>query len=62
MSRADKIRHVLRNLPGRPHPNDTPLITLAGMGGADDLAILIADGDDVNTPRPDGSGVTAIGK
>ena len=39
---------------------DTPLIDAARHGRAGDVAALLADGADVNEPRTDGSGWTAL--
>ena len=39
---------------------DTPLIDAARHGRAGDVAALLADGADVNEPKTDGSGATAL--
>ena len=47
---------------GAPHvgAHDTPLIDAARHGRAADVAALLAGGADVNEPKTDGSGVTAL--
>ena len=39
---------------------DTPLIAAADRGSAAEVAALLAGGADVNEPKTDGSGVTAL--
>ena len=39
---------------------DTPLIDAARNGRAADVAALLADGADVNEPKTDGTGATAL--
>ena len=39
---------------------DTPLIDAARHGRAADVEALLADGADVNEPKTDGSGMTAL--
>jgi ankyrin repeat protein len=40
--------------------HDTPLIDAVRHGRVADVAALLADGADVNEPKTDGSGVTAL--
>ena len=51
---------ALRFAAAQMREGDTPLIDAARHGRAADVVALLADGADVNEPKTDGSGATAL--